>query len=119
MINPIGFGDNSLIDLALNKTHEAKEERFEDVLKEAVSNKNEKELKEACQNLEAVFLNMVFKNMRNTIEKSDILGDSFATGIYEDMLYENFADEASKGKGVGIGEMLYKQLSQNLKSNEG
>jgi flagellar protein FlgJ len=118
LINPIDFGNNNLIDTALKKADVAEKERFEDILKEAASRESEKELREACQNFEAIFLNMMFKSMRNSIQKSDFMGESFATQVYEDMLYENFADEAAKGQGLGLGEMLYKQLSQNLKNSE-
>lgn len=118
MINPIDFGNNSFIEAALKKADTAEKERFEEVLKEAASIKQEKELKEACQNFEAIFLNMMFKSMRNTVQKSDFMGESFATGVYEDMLYENFSEEAAKGKGLGLGEMLYRQLSKNLKDSE-
>ena len=61
---------------------------------------------------------MMFKSMRNTVQKSDIMGDSFVTNVYEDMLYEKFSEEAAKGKGIGLAEMLYKQLSHNLENSE-
>lgn len=118
MINPIDFGNNSFVEAALKKADTAEKECFEEVLKEAASKNQEKELKEACQNFEAIFLNMMFKSMRNTVQKSGLMGDSFATGVYEDMLYENFSEEAAKGKGIGLGDMLYKQLSRNIKDSE-
>ena len=118
MINPIDFGNNNLIETAFKKVDVAEKERFEDILKEAASRGAEKELREACQNFEAIFLNMMFQSMRNTVQKSNFMGENFATQVYEDMLYENFADEAAKGHGLGLGEMLYKQLSQNLKNSE-
>ena len=34
------------------------------------------------------------------------------------MLYEDFSEEAAKGKGLGLGEMLYRQLSRNIKDSE-
>lgn len=118
MINPIGFGNANLTDLAINKVEEAGNKKFESILQEVASSKQEKELKEACQNFEALFLNMIFKSMRNTIQKSELMGESFATNMYEDMLYEKFSEEAAKDRGIGIGDMLYKQLSKNLEKGD-
>ncbi len=118
MINPIGFGNINLTDLAINKVEEAGNKKFESILQEVASSKQEKELKEACQSFEALFLNMIFKSMRNTIQKSELMGESFATNMYEDMLYEKFSEEAAKDRGIGIGDMLYKQLSKNLERGD-
>ena len=118
MINPISFGNINLTDLAINKVEEAGNKKFESILQEVASSKQEKELKEACQNFEALFLNMIFKSMRNTIQKSELMGESFATNMYEDMLYEKFSEEAAKDRGIGIGDMLYKQLSKNLERGD-
>lgn len=118
MINPIGFGNINITDLAINKVEEAGNKKFESILQEVTSSKQEKELKEACQNFEALFLNMMFKSMRNTIPKSEFMSDSFATDMYEDMLYEKFSEEAAKDRGIGLGDMLYKQLLKNLERGD-
>ncbi len=118
MINPIDFGNINIVDVALKKADEAEKEKFEDILNEVTSKNQEKELKEACQNFEALFLNMMFKSMRNTVQKSDIIDNSYATGVYEDMMYEKYSEEAAKGGGIGLADMLYKQLIQNLEDVE-
>ena len=118
MINPIGFGNINITDLAINKVEEGENKKFESILQEVTSSKQEKELKVACQNFEALFLNMIFKSMRNTIQKSEFMADSFATNMYEDMLYEKFSEEAAKDRGIGLGDMLYKQLSKNLERGD-
>lgn len=118
MINPINSDNNIQMRAALGNAKVAQEESFDEILQRASENKDEAKLREVCNNLESVFLNMMFKSMRSTVQKSDLLGDSFATETYEDMLYENFAEEASKAKGLGLGEILYKQLSANIKRDE-
>ncbi|MCK9217931.1 MAG: rod-binding protein [Firmicutes bacterium] len=118
MVNPIGFGNINITDLAINKVEEGENKKFESILQEVTSSKQEKELKVACQNFEALFLNMIFKSMRNTIQKSEFMADSFATNMYEDMLYEKFSEEAAKDRGIGLGDMLYKQLSKNLERGD-
>ncbi|HCJ57422.1 MAG TPA: muramidase [Clostridiaceae bacterium] len=118
MINPINSDNNIQMKAALDNAKATQDQSFEEMLQKASAGKDEAKLREACANLESVFLNMMFKSMRNTVEKSDLMGESFATGVYEDMLYEKFAEEASKGKGLGLGELLYKQLSANIKRDE-
>lgn len=118
MINPINSDYNIQMKAAVDKAKTAEGQSFEEMLKKAAEEKDDKKLREACRNLESVFLNIMFSSMRNTIQKSDLIGDSFASGIYEDMLYEKYAEEASKGKGLGLGEMLYEQLSRNIKIDE-
>jgi flagellar protein FlgJ len=118
LINPINSDYNIQMKAAVDKVKTEEGQSFEDMLQKAAEEKDEKKLREACRNLESVFLNIMFSSMRNTIQKSDLPGDSFAAGVYEDMLYEKYAEEASKGKGLGLGEMLYEQLSKNIKVDE-
>ena len=89
---------------------------FEKKLAEAEAAKKKQEdakLKETCKQLESVFLNMMLQQMQSTVQKSDLFGDDSASKTYNDMLYEKYADEMSKGNGIGIADVLYKQLSKN------
>lgn len=118
MINPISFGNINIIDDAKSKVEESNSKKFENILGDLTAKKDEKGLKEVCQNLESIFLNMIFKNIRNTIERSSLVDYGFATEMYEDMLFEKYSEEAAKAKGVGLAQMLYQQLSHNLESGE-
>jgi len=118
LINPINSDNNIQMKAALDNAKATQDQSFEEMLQKPSAGKDEAKLRDACANLECVFLNMMFNSMRITVEKSDLMGESFATGVYEDMLYEKFAEEASKGKGLGLGELLYKQLSANIKRDE-
>ena len=80
-------------------------------LEKAYTEKDDKELREACQEFEATFINMLFKEMRKTVS----LGDSnFAMDTYQQMLDEEIAEAASKGNGIGIADMMYNQLASKL-----
>lgn len=120
MIDPISTGNN-IVDYSSvkEKAQEAKQGEFESELEKAVQEKDDKKLKKACSDLEAVFVNMMFSQMRKTVQKSDLFGGGYAEGMYEDMLYEKYAEEATKNNGIGIGDMLYKQLSKNMKKESG
>lgn len=116
MINPISSGNN-ITDYGniKEKTQEAKQGEFEKALDKAIEEKDEKKLKKACSELEAIFVNMMFKQMRNTVQKSDLFNGGYAEEMYEDMLFEKYAEEISKGKGVGLSDVLYQQLSKSMK----
>lgn len=86
------------------------EKEFETLLKEATAKQDDKALKEACQEFEAYYLQQLFKEMRKTVPESGLLEKSAGREIYEDMLYEEYAKEMSKGNATGLADMLYKQL---------
>ncbi len=87
---------------------------FSDALKEAKDSGEDEKLKKAAQNFEAFFINSIFKNMRNSQSWGEGLTEkSHARGIYEGMMDEKISDEISTGRGIGIGDMIYKQMSKS------
>ena len=115
MINPIN--NNGIMDYnnAKSKAQDAKQGGFEKALEKAMEEKDEKKLKQACSDLEAIFVSMVFKQMRSTVQKAGLIDGGMAEEMYEEMLYDKYAEEASKGKGIGLADLLYQQLSKSLK----
>ncbi len=80
--------------------------------------KEDKELKEACKDFEAILLNYMLKSMRNTVEKSDILNGGLKQEIFESMYDQEIATHiAHSNKNTGLGDMLYKQLNKNGEKN--
>ncbi len=73
----------------------------------------EKKLKEACEGFEAVFINKLLKQMRDTVQKSDFLHSPYEDN-YLSMFDQELADKLSKEGGIGIGDMLYQQLKQRV-----
>lgn len=69
-------------------------------------------LMDVCRDFESVFLNIVLKEMRKTIPESDLVEKSYAREMFESMQDEELAKEMSKGRGVGLAQELYKQLSR-------
>ncbi len=70
----------------------------------------EAKLKEACRQFESLFLGMLWKEMRKTVDKSGFLTSSFGEEMFSDMLDQAMADAASKGGSMGIADLLYQQL---------
>lgn len=108
-------GINNNMDLNLKTSQsKAQQNEFEEMLKQVQNEKDEKKLKEACKNLEAVFVNMMFKQMQSTVQKTGLLDGGYGEEIYNDMLLDKYAEEATKGTGVGLAQVMFKQLSKNL-----
>ena len=42
------------------------------------------------------------------------MGGGFAEQTFEDMLYDNYSKEIAKGPGIGLADIMYKQLSKNI-----
>ncbi len=73
--------------------------------------KDEKELKALAQKFEGIFMNQLMKSMRETLPKDGLLS-SFSVDMYESMFDQEVAGEMSKGKGMGLADVLYAQLSR-------
>lgn len=115
MISSInGINNNIDINLKANQS-KAQQGEFDALLKQAQEEKDQEKLKEVCRNLESVFVNMMFKQMQSTVQKTGLIDGGYGEEIYNDMLLEKYSEEASKGTGLGLAQVMYKQLSANLK----
>ena len=72
---------------------------------------SQKEMEKVARDFESIFINKLFESMRKAIPKSDLL-DSSAMDMYQTMLDQEMAKELSKRKGMGMGEMVYNDLSR-------
>lgn len=103
---------NNTIDAAKSK---AVGDDFEKRLQSAVGKNDEKELKKACNDFEGIILSLMYKQMRATVPKSELIPSDSGSDIFQSMLDDKLVEEASKSGGMGLGGILYKQLSQQLK----
>jgi len=87
---------------------------FQTKLAAAMSGKDEDRLKEACQQFEAVFLNMMLQSMRATVPKSDLFGADQGKEIFESMLDQKLSENMAKAGETGLADMLYRQLSTQV-----
>ena len=79
---------------------------------------SEKEMEKVARDFESVFVNKLFESMRKGVPKSGLL-DSSAMKMYQSMMDQEMAKLMSVRKGMGIGEMVYKDLSQIDKVSKG
>jgi flagellar protein FlgJ len=69
-------------------------------------------LYEQCQDFESIFVKMMLKQMRATVDKSDsLLSGGWAEEIYQDMLDDEYSGTMAKKAGFGLADQLYRQLS--------
>ncbi len=97
---------DSLYSLNIQNTQAAKAGN----LKNSLRSINDRRLKEACSDFEAIFIKQMLDSMRKTVSKSGLMGGGMAEDIFEDMLYEKYAEKMSKTGNFGIKDILYKQL---------
>lgn len=83
---------------------------FKELLKTAAEGKDLKKLKEASEEFEAYFINMLFKEMRKTIQEGGLVEKSQARSTFESMLDEEMSKNMSKQGGLGLADMIYNNM---------
>ena len=86
----------------------------EHVVNTASATQADKELKDACKGFEAMFLGMMYKQMRATVPENTLFGESNGQKIFRDMYDQKLMDNIADGGGIGLADMLYKQLSPQV-----
>jgi flagellar protein FlgJ len=102
---------------AASSASRAADDDFAKRLEKAARNNDEKELKKACQEFEAIMLDMLYKQMKATVIKSELLEEDPGREIFESMFEENLMEQAAKRGSLGLAESLYKQLSRQYGRN--
>ncbi|MBF0548135.1 MAG: rod-binding protein [Candidatus Riflebacteria bacterium] len=69
-----------------------------------------KKLKNACNEFESLFTYQLMKEMNKTVHKTGLVNGGKAEDIFSDMLDQ----ERSKKLNLGLGDLLFKQLSQTI-----
>jgi len=68
-------------------------------------------IREAARQFESIFTEMVLKSMRSA-KLGDDLGESQQSDMYQDMYDQQLAVQLSQGKGLGLADMLVRQLTR-------
>ncbi len=68
------------------------------------------ELAEACSQMESLFINHLFKEMRATIHRSGFISGGRAEEIYTSMMDAEMAAKLANRGGIGLADMLLQQL---------
>jgi flagellar protein FlgJ len=109
-IEGIGSAD---ITTGIDRKQVTEDQKFEQYLRKAYYDGDKQKLKSACKEFEVLFMQMMYKQMKRTVPKSSLLPESTGRRIFEEMLDEELINNA-KERGVGIADILYRQLSLNM-----
>jgi peptidoglycan hydrolase FlgJ len=81
---------------------------------ERTLNKEDKELRAACNDFETLFVKQMLDSMRKTVQKAEKSDGNGGKDYFEDMLYDNYAKSMSETANLGIAKMMYKQLYKSV-----
>lgn len=71
------------------------------------------ELYAQSKEMENYLVKMMLSSMRDTIHHESMFGEEneFARGMYEDMMYDNYAEALTKTSHFGLADQIYLELS--------
>ena len=113
----LGVSNNAMQQfMAENKWQDDSLTAFQNVLDKAINDPDSIEkskIMEACESFESYFLLMMFRAMRQTgFDDKGFIPKSHAEKVFTDMMDEQTANSAAKSGGVGLAQMMYKQMTR-------
>ncbi|MBW2659590.1 MAG: rod-binding protein [Deltaproteobacteria bacterium] len=75
-------------------------------------------LKKSSREFETLYVMEMFKAMRKSVPKGGLFEKDMSTEIFQEMLDMETAKTAAKGKGLGIAEMIYKQMAPLIENKK-
>ncbi len=74
--------------------------------------RSEAEVREITQEFEAIFISQMLRNMYGGIEVDPVFGGGYAEEVFRDVLLDEYGRVMAKSGGVGISDMVQKELLQ-------
>lgn len=78
------------------------------------STQHEKKLRDVSELYQRQFMQEMVKAMRGTVQESGLIKVGQAEKIYREQLDQNYVENWSKKGGIGLADLIYKQLSEKL-----
>ena len=85
--------------------------RLSQVKKGADPGENDRQIRQACAEFEALFINMMLKELRATVQKSGFMDGGNAEELYTGLLDTQSSRDLSTKGGIGLAAMLYQQMA--------
>ena len=96
-------------------------DRFRELLAAAIVeteealNERRAQVRLAAEAFESYFIQIMFREMRRTtFDERGLFPRSNAERIFTDMLDEQIAISASSGRGIGLADMIYQQMTRDF-----
>lgn len=71
---------------------------------------SDSQIKKVSKDFESIFVRMLFSEMRKTVEKNPLFGNSRAMEFFESMQDDQMSNQLASRGGFGIGRILYQKL---------
>ena len=81
-------------------------------LEDARAAKSGKEVADAAKDFEAMLLQQMFQSMWQTVPQGELLGGGKEGEYFRDMFIEGLANDVAQGQGIGIKEVISKELRE-------
>jgi flagellar protein FlgJ len=72
-------------------------------------------LKQACADFESIFIYYMFKSMRKSLPQNGLLDNTQEQKFYKSMADQAISENIARGRGMGLGKLLYNQLKRSSK----
>ncbi len=90
-----------------------------DIKAETEKDPERKRLYETAKEFQSIFVNLMMKSMRSTLNKEDdLLYGGNKQDIFEDMLYNEYSKALSAAPGFNLADKIYLELERSLPSAE-
>lgn len=101
--------NSNLINLK-NKT-----KNLEDKIESSKTTEDKEKLMKASKDFESVFVNMMLKQMRSTVQDGGLIEKSTGREMFESMYDEEISKSISeKGDGIGLAKLIYENMKNRL-----
>lgn len=75
-----------------------------------LSAEDDLKLREACKDFEAILIKQMLDAMRKTVPESNLIERNQGQDIFEDMLYQEYAEQMADSQSIGVSDMMYQQM---------
>jgi flagellar protein FlgJ len=75
-------------------------------------------LRQSCREFETIYVMEMYKAMRKTVPTDGLFEKNVSTEIYTEMLDMESAKNTARGKGLGIGEAMYRQMADLIEKKK-
>lgn len=105
------FNPQQIVPSISNQMVDTKAKTFAQRAQAASASKAGNDLRSTTQEFESLLVYKMLEAMRRTVQKSGLL-KSFSMDMYQSMMDQEMANEVAKKGSIGLGKMLYEQLTK-------
>lgn len=69
-------------------------------------------LRKACAEFESIFIHYMLRTARKALPENGLFDNTNESKIYKSMMDEQMSNVVTKGRGLGLGELLYNKLRE-------